>query len=655
MFEGKEVKVLLANAGSGKGNWTGCNIRTTKGIKKFGELKEGDYVYDRYGKPTKVLAVYPRGYMKAYKVTLSDGRSTIVSLDHLWTVYRCTRSNKKETISLHTMLKEGIHKSADNPRFYIPQVIGSDFKRQSYIEPVPRIAIEDVTELEGEYEINCIYVDNIEHLYQVDDGIVTHNTTRLIDYVEEELKTLRPEEIGFVTFTRKGADEGLTRVCNKYRLEASDVPYFKTLHSLTYHALDLKTNQMFSRLDQKAFNKKYGYYINRCEVSETHAHPTKDTLYLDYYDLERSGALRSKQIAESDIDLGYYHSLVQKYEDYKACKSLVDFFDCLIKYVQEGDSLPCKVVMIDEAQDVTALQWKVIEKAFANAERVYIAGDDKQSLFTYSGARPDILIEFSKKYPVEKLAKSYRIPMSVYKLAKAMTAFIGEKTDLVMEPREENGEGSITRLSDLERLTALMEPKLENAVITDWYILVRNQCYLDRVASALEDRLIPYWTSDGFFMGGEIMKRLVDYRNFSLEGYKSKEKKEAFAKKYGITDFSKPFTDTNLFSEGRKWIYQAYIEHYGFETLKEMCKWKPVVLISTVHSVKGGEANNIAFLMDNTRRVRLNIYNNIDEELRVLYVAITRTRTNLYLIDSKDGNGYDGIFQVLKEEYNLDY
>ena len=86
-----------------------------------------------------------------------------------------------------------------------------------------------------------------------------------------------------------------------------------------------------------------------------------------------------------------------------------------------------------------------------------------------------------------------------------------------------------------------------------------------------------------------------------------------------------------------------------------MCKWKPAILISTVHSVKGGEANNVAFLMDNTRRVRLNIYNNIDEELRVLYVAITRTRTNLYLIDSKDGNGYDGIFQVLKEEFNLDY
>jgi superfamily I DNA/RNA helicase len=101
-------------------------------------------------------------------------------------------------------------------------------------------------------------------------------------------------------------------------------------------------------------------------------------------------------MSEADIELGYYHSLVRKYEQYKADKCLVDFFDCLIKYVREGVPLPCKVVMIDEAQDITTLQWRVIEKAFANAEKVYIAGDDKQAIFTYSGARPDMLIDFAK-------------------------------------------------------------------------------------------------------------------------------------------------------------------------------------------------------------------------------------------------------------------
>ena len=218
----------------------------------------------------------------------------------------------------------------------------------------------------------------------------TGKTRRLIDEVSKELETRRPEELAFVTFTRKGAEEGLHRVCSKLVLTPEDLPYFRTLHSLTFHALGLKATQMFGRLDQRKFNKEYGYEVNRCEVDTGKVAPTRDSEYLNFYDLERSGALTSKQLAEADIKLGYYHQLVRKYEEYKANEHLVDFFDCLIKYVQEGDSLPCKVVFIDEAQDISALQWKVIEKAFSKAEKIVICGDDKQSIYTYSGARPDI-------------------------------------------------------------------------------------------------------------------------------------------------------------------------------------------------------------------------------------------------------------------------
>ena len=173
-------------------------------------------------------------------------------------------------------------------------------------------------------------------------------TRRLIEEVSKELETRRPEEIAFVTFTRKGAEEGLKRVCNKLRLDPEDLPYFRTLHSLTFHAMNYKASQMFGRLDQRKFNKEYGYNVNRCEVNTGKVTATKDSQYLDFYDLERSGALTSKQLVESDIEIGYYRQLVQKYEEYKSSQCLVDFFDCLIKYVREGDSLPCKVLFVDE-------------------------------------------------------------------------------------------------------------------------------------------------------------------------------------------------------------------------------------------------------------------------------------------------------------------
>jgi superfamily I DNA/RNA helicase len=483
----------------------------------------------------------------------------------------------------------------------------------------------------------------------------TGKTRKIIDEVTKELETRRPEEIAFVTFTRKGAEEGLRRICSKLMIEPDELPYFRTLHSLTFHALNLKADQMFGRLDQRKFNKLYGYNVNRSEVNTGKVQPTKDSAYLDFYDMERSGALTSRQLADADIEIGYYRQLVRKYEEYKASEHLVDFFDCLIKYVQEGGSLPCKVVYIDEAQDISALQWKVIEKAFLKAEKIVIVGDDKQAIFTYSGARPDFLIQLSKQFPVEHLSMSYRIPYSVYKLSVAITNFISEKTEQKAVPRPENGEGSITQLPDLEYLRDYIDSESvrDDRQNCQWYILARNNCFLDYPKRMLEENLIPYWTADGFFMGGEIMKRLKDYHKFRLEGYRDEKKKLDFQRRFGIEDFRQPFTDTNLFTEGRKWVYASYIEKYGLQKLEEMCKWNPQILVSTIHHVKGGEAKNVAIMLDTTGRTTGNIFRDVDEELRILYVGVTRTKQNLYLIDSRNGQGYDKILETIKAENGL--
>ena len=842
MFENKEVQILLANAGTGKGNWVECKVPTPQGIRRFGDLKEGDYVFDRLGFPTKILKVYPRGFMDAYKVTLSDRRSTVVSLDHLWNVYRGVYSKEIYTLELGQMLSEGVRKEDNRPnrvlgkpRFYVPShcarqyeekkvtvdpyvygafigngcltsdylefssddeetvnkvalLMGFDYKKRSvhnytwdffkngrrvrtadyftkayakdkYIPDCykynsiqirwellrglfdtdgsavlsegrlhvsystiskrlaedikevlnslgivshiyedkrdsknicynvnvnttkenkcllfsltrknriceqasenrrhyDRVAIRSIEKLPEKLEINCIWVDNKEHLYQCEEGIVTHNTRRLIEEVSKELETRRPEELAFVTFTRKGAEEGLRRVCSKLMFEPEDLPYFRTLHSLTFHALNLKGTQMFGRLDQRKFNKEFGYNVNRCEVDTGKVAPTRDSLYLDFYDMERSGALTSKQLAEADIEKAYYNQIVRDYEAYKAREEKVDFFDCLIKYVENGEALPVKVAMIDEAQDITALQWKVIDKAFRKAEKIIIAGDDKQSIYAYSGARPDFLIQLSKQFPVEHLSKSYRIPYSVYKLSVAITNFIGEKTEQKAEPRMENGEGMIMQLNGLERILNFLD---ESCIKNDpdktaWYILARNNCFLEEPKKVLEEALIPYWTAEGFFMGGEIMKRLKDYENFKMEGYRDPKKKEDFQRKFGIEDFTQPFTETNLFTEGRKWVYASYIEKYGLKKLEEMCKWNPQVLVSTIHHVKGGEAKNVAIMLDTTRKTKGNVFESIDEELRILYVGVTRAKENLFLIDSKNGEGYDKILEVIKQENGL--
>ena len=221
----------------------------------------------------------------------------------------------------------------------------------------------------------------------------------------------------------------------------------------------------------------------------------------------------------------------------------------------------------------------------------------------------------------------------------------------------ENGEGSITQLPDLERLKNFIreEDYEKDKGDTSWYILCRNNCFLDAPKRLLEENLIPYWTAEGFFMGGQIMKRLKDYEGYKLEGYGNPKKKEDFQRRFGIDDFTVPFTDTCLFTEGRKWVYASYIEKFGLKKLEEMCKWNPQILVSTIHHVKGGECEHCAIMLDTTRRTVGNIYNDIDEELRILYVGVTRTKQNLFLIDSRNGQGYDKMLQVIKEENHLEW
>jgi superfamily I DNA/RNA helicase len=151
------------------------------------------------------------------------------------------------------------------------------------------------------------------------------------------------------------------------------------------------------------------------------------------------------------------------------------------------------------------------------------------------------------------------------------------------------------------------------------------------------------------------MRRLKEYNNFRLEGYKDEKKRDDFRRKFGIEDFSRPFTDTNLFTEGRKWVYASYIEKYGLDKLEDMCGWNPQVLVSTVHHVKGGEADNVALMLDATNKTVGNMYNDIDEELRILYVGITRAKHNLFLVDSQNGQGYDRILLEIKKENRLEW
>ena len=130
---------LIGNAGSGKAQPVDTVIPTPEGYRKMGDIKVGDFVFDREGNPTEVLGVYPQGKIDEYEVTLSDGRKTYSNDEHLWSYYT-SRGNLK-TKSLREMIDIGIiNEQIDkrtgrvrrNSRFKIPTNGLVKFNNKSY-------------------------------------------------------------------------------------------------------------------------------------------------------------------------------------------------------------------------------------------------------------------------------------------------------------------------------------------------------------------------------------------------------------------------------------------------------------------------------------------------------------------------------------------
>ena len=84
--ETAEQVLLSADVGSGKGLRENEIVATPSGWRKMKDLKVGDYVIGRNGKPTKVIGVYPQGEQELAKITFKDNVEIITDMEHRWTV-----------------------------------------------------------------------------------------------------------------------------------------------------------------------------------------------------------------------------------------------------------------------------------------------------------------------------------------------------------------------------------------------------------------------------------------------------------------------------------------------------------------------------------------------------------------------------------------
>jgi DNA helicase-2/ATP-dependent DNA helicase PcrA len=472
-------------------------------------------------------------------------------------------------------------------------------------------------------------------------------TSAIIGELARLLEVYRPDEIAFVTYTRKGVANGMERALRANpSLSPDDLVHFKTLHALCFRELGLGPKAIITGKRIGEFNRENSKFnLTMREAFET---PTKDDRLLTRYDVVRSGSAKAV-LAGEPYDAARYNELITAYEGFKAREGLVDFHDCLLRFREAGRPVGVKAAFIDEAQDLTPLQWEVCRTAFSACEKIVIAGDDYQSLFTYAGASPGTLISLAERYGKIKHETSYRLPASVYRFARGITDLLQDKIDKDFKPAK-NEEGFVEELSDRNVLARQIGNDLEEngAAPYRWYLLFRNNCFISEFAELLELGVIPYHTAKGFCLEREKLALIKRYNNFRKRGCGSREAFEAFCEKHGIEDIRRDFTESRLLPSGRRHVYSGYVRKYGIDRLIEMADREPSVLLSTIHRVKGGEADFVAVFLECSRKAEENRLTNIDEELRALYVACTRARKGLYLVSGGGKHGLEDVVYTVK-------
>ncbi|GHT59499.1 hypothetical protein FACS1894109_15530 [Spirochaetia bacterium] len=473
-------------------------------------------------------------------------------------------------------------------------------------------------------------------------------TSAIMEEMTRLLEVYRPDEIAFVTFTRKGVANGIERALQANpQLTTDDLIHFRTLHALCFRELGLKHASIIERTDMEKFNALLGFDIHLRDVFEGQS---DDDKLLSRYDAIRSGSKKGVLI-HGTYDEQRYTRLVHAYETFKKENHLVDFHDCLLQFREAGQSVPVKVAFIDEAQDLTLLQWEVCQIAFGAAEKIRIAGDDFQSLFTYAGASPRTLVSLAGRYTTIKLEKSFRLSRAVYRFTKGITNLITDKIDKDFSPAKDV-EGFVEDVVDRTILMRRIRKDLEDngAEPYRWYLLFRNNCFIDEVSDLLEQFTIPYHTARGFCIPERDLERIKRYYKYRIQGYGTEDAKQRFCEEYHIKDLALDFTESELVPTEKKYVYFDYVERFGIDELEAIARREPFLLLSTTHRVKGGEADYVVTFLNCTRRVEDNALVNLDEELRVLYVACTRARIGLYLAASTGRYGLDKVVGIVKEQ-----
>jgi len=463
----------------------------------------------------------------------------------------------------------------------------------------------------------------------------TGKTTTLLNKVDDYLKETDPDRVGYFAFTQKAAYHARDEAIKKFNLTEDDLPYFRTLHSLAFRKLGLKKDQVMQSRHYKDLGKKLGFPVSYAEHQEDHGIFTSDSEYLQIIQLAQLRNITPEQQYErmehtQDLERNKLRIIYNELKRYKKEYNLIEFNDMILNFIKSDLSPKFDVVFIDEAQDLSLMQWDMVKTIWNKTEDSFIAGDDDQAIFRWAGADVDSFIALQDQMINLPLIQSHRIPIKVHQLVMGIVNRIKRRIDKNWKPK--TNEGSLRKYYDVDEVDMSKG---------EWLVLARTKHMLKEVEDTLYLKGLYYETKHKRNYEKNIQEAATDWehlRQGQLLSYKQIEKIDQLTKDFGLKTkkvWFEAFDDAGT----RRIEYLRKMRKNG-----EQLNKKPRIELSTIHAAKGGECQNVVLLTDHTKTTWGNyedIHNFQDDEHRLYYVGATRTKENLHIIEPKQYNkGY---------------
>ena len=481
----------------------------------------------------------------------------------------------------------------------------------------------------------------------------TGKTTKLLKYVKTFLKLGTPiDKIGYFAFTTKAANEAIDRMLDYHTaFQRKDLKYFRTLHSLAFTRLGLKKSEVLQDEHYEDIGRRLGIQMT------VYSNGQETTGFVDssseYFNLINAARIKEISIEEEyntdmysqDMNKQLLQIISDELQNYKDSYKLVDFTEMIVRFNVSKLCPNFDVVFIDEAQDLSPIQWKMVDIIRKNSKYVILAGDDDQAIYGWAGANvKKFQQEISKKDII--LPQSYRVPQSVQNLADKILDLISPNRRVLKNWKARDERGVVNYIVDIEDV-----PLHEG----NWLVLARYNDRLSKLMPSLKDRGIYFQYKGRKSYKVSLFRTILNYTRWqkgellSLSEVKDilecigSNLKPTEEKMYDLSEFGLDKT-VNWFDEFQvdyeECLYIREMLSYG-EKLSQDARVK----LSTIHAAKGGEADNVLLILDNTKTIREASEKSIDkfdEEHRVWYVGVTRTKQNLYIMAAKkEDQGYE--------------